>query len=110
MSCDVSEEEAVEAMLKDVRHIAGNIKGIIHCAGVIRDGTIEGGKAAAGSTAVWQSKALSAWWLHKHSLEDNLNMFVTYSSISAAIGNHGQTAYAAANRFLDALIHIRVHA
>ena len=35
---------------------------------------------------------------------------MTYSSISAAIGNHGQTAYAAANRFLDALIHIRVRA
>jgi acyl carrier protein len=77
---------------------------VIHAAGVLRDALIRGGGAAAGCGEVWNAKALSAWWLHKHTAEDKLKYFVTYSSLTAAVGNIGQAAYGAANRYLDALV------
>jgi acyl transferase domain-containing protein/acyl carrier protein/NADP-dependent 3-hydroxy acid dehydrogenase YdfG len=105
--CDVSNEAAVAALLEEVRAECGNTYGVIHCAGAIRDGTIHGDAAAAGSTVVWQSKALSAWWLHKLSGCDTVTSFIMLSSIVSAVGNIGQSAYGAANRFLDELVLMR---
>jgi acyl transferase domain-containing protein/NADPH:quinone reductase-like Zn-dependent oxidoreductase/acyl carrier protein len=104
LQCDVSDETAVMAMLGSVRHLAGAVSGIVHCAGILQDGFLRGGKAAAGCAAVWNAKALSAWWLHKHTASDGLQCFVVYSSVTAAIGSVGQSAYGAANSFLDALV------
>ena len=83
MRCDVSKEDEVVSMLDTVRETMGPIGGIVHAAGVIRDGLIRGGSAAAGSAEVWSSKAASAWLLHKHTLQDNLSTFVTFSSITS---------------------------
>eukprot|EP01034_Spumella_vulgaris_P031056 gene31056-38385_t len=104
LRCDVSDESAVVRMLSEVRATAGGVDGVVHCAGVLRDALIRGGGAAAGCADVWNSKALSAWWLHKHTLQDDLRVFLCYSSITAALGNIGQSAYGAANRFLDSLV------
>ena len=52
-------------------------------------------------------KAAGAWYLHKHSMEDEIRHFVVYSSITAAFGNVGQTNYAASNSYLDALVRVR---
>jgi len=100
MRCDVSEEAAVERMLSEVRLGAGGIEGIVHSAGVLRDALIRGGAAAAECKDVWAAKAHSAWLLHKHSVQDKLKVFLTFSSISTATGNPGQAAYAAANSYL----------
>lgn len=83
------------------------IEGVVHSAGIIRDSLIRGGGAAAGSYDVWSSKARSAWYLHELTKSDNLSLFVCYSSIVGSIGNIGQSAYCAANRFLDGLIEHR---
>jgi NAD(P)-dependent dehydrogenase (short-subunit alcohol dehydrogenase family) len=107
LQCDVSDETAVMAMLQTVRTTADAINGIVHCAGVLRDGLIRGGKAASGSAEVLSSKALSAWYLHKHTLSDQLEVFVCLSSITSALGNAGQSSYGAANRFLDVLVEHR---
>jgi enoyl-[acyl-carrier-protein] reductase (NADH)/acyl carrier protein len=103
VKCDVSDEAAVVNMLQSVRQTAGSITGVIHCAGVIRDGLLRGGNAATGCAEVWSAKAMSAWWLHKHRISDDISVRIYLSSVTAAIGNAGQTAYGAANRFLDAL-------
>eukprot|EP01031_Cornospumella_fuschlensis_P038845 gene38845-47242_t len=109
LSYDVSREEEVQGMLWEVRgrSAGGRIDGIIHAAGVLRDALIRGGGAAAGCEEVWNAKALSAWWLHKHTQEDELQFFVCYSSLAAAFGNVGQSAYGAANRYLDVLMEER---
>ena len=107
MRCDVSDEASVEQLLERIRSIEGwngGLEGIIHCAGLIRDGLIRGGQAALGAESVWKSKAYSAYLLDKHTRTDNLKMFVCYSSLSATIGNVGQSSYAAANAFLDFLM------
>jgi acyl carrier protein/NADP-dependent 3-hydroxy acid dehydrogenase YdfG len=105
--CDVSEESAVADMLKVARETAGHIDGVVHCAGVIKDGVIRGGAAARGCDDVWSTKAASAWWLHKHTAADQLRLFLLYSSITSAVGNLGQSVYGAANRYLDELAESR---
>ena len=57
---------------------------------------------------MWNSKARSARLLHESTASDDLKLFLTYSSISAAYGNVGQAAYGAANAYLDALMEERV--
>jgi len=106
MCCDVSDEAQVLQLLSDVRVKCGGISGIVHAAGVLRDGLLRGGGAEAGCEAVWSAKALSGWWLHEHSLCDELSLFVCYSSITSSLGNPGQSVYGGSNSFLD---HLMVH-
>jgi acyl transferase domain-containing protein/NAD(P)-dependent dehydrogenase (short-subunit alcohol dehydrogenase family)/acyl carrier protein len=105
--CDVSDESQVIRLLDSIRTTAGGIAGIVHTAGVLSDGLIRGGAAAAGCSAVWNAKALSAWLLHKHTVGDKLDIFLTFSSVSAAVGTAGQSVYASANGFLDGLAAVR---
>ena len=107
LRCDVSDEVALNEMLSEVRR-AGPIEGIVHSAGVLRDALIRDGGAESGSAEVWNSKARSARLLHESTASDDLKLFLTYSSISAAYGNVGQAAYGAANAYLDALMEERV--
>lgn len=109
--CDVSDEAQVVQMLHRARAMSPQqrIAGIIHAAGVLRDGLIRTGNAGSGSAAVWSAKATAAYWLHKHTIRsessrssgDALNFFVTFSSLAAGLGSTGQSAYSAANRFLE---------
>ena len=69
---------------------------------------IRRGTANSGTKEVWESKALSAFYLHKYTQIDSLRVFMCYSSIAAAIGNVGQSAYSAANGFLDGLMRYRL--
>ena len=57
--------------------------------------------------AVVQPKYQGAWNMHKAFLNQKLDFFIMLSSVSAAIGNRGQAAYAAANSFLDEFAHYR---
>ena len=116
--CDVSDEASLVTCLDAIRDLAetsdstttsvrGSIRGIVHSAGVLRDAMLRGGKAAEGCKAVWSAKAHSAQLLHKHTLQDDLAVFVTFSSITSAIGNPGQTNYTAANAYQEGLIQQR---
>eukprot|EP01030_Chromulinospumella_sphaerica_P011055 gene11055-10857_t len=87
--CDVSRESELSSLLRELRSLEGGISGVVHSAGVLRDALLRDGKAAAGSSEVWQSKAESARLLHRLTSEDKLELFVSYSSIAAALGNIG---------------------
>jgi len=109
--CDLCAEESVSTMLKSLRQIDGwtmGIEGIIHCAGILRDALIRGGNAAQGVRDVWDTKAGGAYILHTLTLNDPIKAFICYSSITAALGNIGQTVYGASNAYLDDLIQYRV--
>jgi acyl transferase domain-containing protein/NAD(P)-dependent dehydrogenase (short-subunit alcohol dehydrogenase family)/acyl carrier protein len=107
MRCDVSDESQLSSLLDTVRCTCGSISGVVHAAGVIRDGLLRSGAASAGSAAVWTSKARSAWLLHTLTESDNLQLFIAFSSITAAVGAPGQSVYGAANAFLDDLMTAR---
>jgi NADP-dependent 3-hydroxy acid dehydrogenase YdfG len=108
LQCDVSDEDQVERMLSQAREL-GPLGGIIQAAGVLSDGLIVTGKAAQGASVVWDAKAKSANLLHKHTSEDlRVRLFLTYSSVTAAVGTAGQAAYAGANRYLEWLVQERI--
>jgi len=71
---------------------------------LLRDALIRGGGAANGCREVWDAKSKSAYILHKLTLTDPIRVFICFSSIVAVLGNVGQSAYGAANSFLDELM------
>ena len=106
--CDVSNETQVSELLERTRRLHGSIHGIIHAAGDLADAMIFNQNAET-LRRVWGPKASGAWYLHKHSLADNdLQLFLCFSSVASLFGIAGQSSYSAANSFLDFLVRYRV--
>ena len=101
-AADISDPAALSSVLSTVRSHMAALKGVIHSAAVIEDASILN-IGADQLERVFRPKLLGAWNLHQATLQDELEMFVLYSSSSAVVGNPGQGAYVAANLYLDAL-------
>ena len=101
--CDVADPEAVRAVMEEVAKRYGEIRGIIHGAGVLRDGFLSE-MTADDFSLVTDIKFLGAWNLFRAAEKAGLKFFVGLSSVAAIQGNPGQTNYAAANRMMSALI------
>eukprot|EP00928_Gymnodinium_smaydae_P034794 TRINITY_DN24583_c1_g1_i1.p1 TRINITY_DN24583_c1_g1~~TRINITY_DN24583_c1_g1_i1.p1 ORF type:complete len:594 (-),score=118.60 TRINITY_DN24583_c1_g1_i1:161-1942(-) len=104
--CDVSQREAVDAF---VQENTPHLSGIIHSAGILRDGMLVN-QTWEKFEEVMDAKARAALYLHE-ALERHenpaLRFFWLFSSTSV-YGNMGQTNYAAANAVLDALARHRL--
>jgi malonyl CoA-acyl carrier protein transacylase len=102
-SCDVTDPAAVRAVIGKVASLYGRIDGIIHGAGIIRDGFLSQMTQDDFST-VTDVKFLGAWNLFSAAEGAGLRFFVGLSSGAAIQGNPGQGNYAAANRMMSALL------
>src|SRR5262249_9562999 len=104
-ACDVSERGALSELVAgiDAEHplTAG-----IHMAGV-RDGGVFDAMGPERIDNVFAPKVDAAWHLHELTQDKELAAFVLFSSASGVVGAAGQANYAAANTFLDALVHHR---
>ncbi len=103
---DVCEEEQLREVLDQVRSRLGPLRGVIHAAGVLDDGTIVQ-LDWSRYRAVMKPKIDGAWNLHKATLHDQLAAFILLSSAASVLGSSGQSHYASGNAFLDALAHYR---
>jgi hypothetical protein len=101
-TCDVTDPEAVRAILGEVASRYGRIDGIIHGAGVLRDGLLSQ-MTPDDFSMVTDVKFLGAWNLFSAAEGAGLRFFVGLSSAAAIQGNPGQANYAAANRMMSAL-------
>jgi acyl transferase domain-containing protein/acyl carrier protein len=81
-------------------------RGIIHLAGRTADAAFAN-LTVSDLQQTFAAKVDGAWNLHKTTLKTELDYFVCFSSIASAIGTAGQSAYAAANGFLDGLCQYR---
>ncbi|MDX7998711.1 SDR family NAD(P)-dependent oxidoreductase [Xenorhabdus sp. Reich] len=99
MQCDVSNREALEKTLMQIRQRFGALHGVIHCAGVIHDALIIN-KTGEEIERVIATKASAACLIDDVTQYEPLAFFVMFSSL-ASLGNIGQIDYAAANAFLD---------
>jgi acyl carrier protein len=103
---DVADAARVDAVLADIRATMGPLRGVIHAAGVLDDGTLRN-LDWSRFESVARPKVAGAWNLHRATLGDPLDFFVLYSSAASLLGSSGQANYVAANAFLDALAHHR---
>nr|WP_308297042.1 SDR family NAD(P)-dependent oxidoreductase [Streptomyces sp. UNOB3_S3] len=100
-ACDVADRDALTGLLANVPDGAP-LTGVVHAAGVLDDGVIDG-LTPERFAAVHRAKAAAALALHDLTRDLGLTVFALFSSASATVGNPGQANYAAANALLDAL-------
>nr|VFK08633.1 MAG: amino acid adenylation domain-containing protein [Candidatus Kentron sp. LPFa]VFK24870.1 MAG: amino acid adenylation domain-containing protein [Candidatus Kentron sp. LPFa] len=84
------------------------LKGIIHAAGAIAP-VPSTPPAWSRFASILAAKVAGAWNLHRLSRDQDLDLFVLFSSASSLLGLSGHGDYAAANAFLDALARWRSH-
>jgi acyl transferase domain-containing protein/NADPH:quinone reductase-like Zn-dependent oxidoreductase/acyl carrier protein len=100
---DVTDEDAVHALIGRLTRQHGRVAGIIHAAMVLDDGLISG-LAPARVRAVLAPKTAGAENLDRATRGAGLDYFVAFSSVAAMLGNPGQGAYVAANGYLHGLM------
>jgi acyl transferase domain-containing protein/acyl-CoA synthetase (AMP-forming)/AMP-acid ligase II/pimeloyl-ACP methyl ester carboxylesterase len=92
--------------LKSNNNINIPLKGIIHAAGVLDDGILQG-QTWARFNQVIAPKVTGAWNLHQVTEDLSLDFFVLFSSVASLIGSPGQSNYTVANTGLDAIARYR---
>ncbi|MER7013152.1 SDR family NAD(P)-dependent oxidoreductase [Saccharopolyspora sp. NPDC000359] len=97
---DVSQRSEVRDLVAAARRRFGAVHGVIHAAGVLRDGLLVG-KSAADADAVLAPKAAGCLNLDEALRDEPLDFFVLCSSTAGTWGNIGQADYACANALLD---------
>ncbi|RUL78905.1 non-ribosomal peptide synthetase [Dyella choica] len=103
---DVGDAAAVALLLRNIRDEFGGLNGIVHAAGVLRDGFIIK-KTAQELREVLRAKVAGLVNLDLASREMALDSFICFASTSGALGNVGQADYAAANAFMDGYMQYR---
>ncbi|MCX4791424.1 amino acid adenylation domain-containing protein [Streptomyces sp. NBC_01221] len=105
VACDAADRDDVAAVLA----LFGEkrpLRGVVHAAGVLDDGLLTD-LTPERLDSVLRPKVDGLWHLHELTLGMELDFFVMFSSISSVMGTPGQSNYAAANAFMDALAHLR---
>ncbi|WP_245291670.1 type I polyketide synthase [Methylosinus sp. R-45379] len=99
---DVSSEADVARILERIGETMPPLAGVIHTAGEI-DATRLTALEQKHIEKVFAGKVWGAYRLTRALEGASLDFFISFSSIASVWGSFGQTAYAAANGFLDSL-------
>jgi len=105
-SADIADDAQVSAVLKIIGSDMPPLRGLFHLA-VVTDGAMLDELDEERLHRVMRPKAAAGWTLHQHLEHTDLDFFVLFSSIAAAIGQPGLGSYAAANAYVDALARYR---
>ncbi|WP_447803265.1 type I polyketide synthase [Pseudomonas serbica] len=105
---DVCVFEDVAALMRSVQRSGRPLKGIHHLAGVVEDSMLTRLDPQA-LRRVLDPKVAGTWHLHQATEGMSLDWFIGFSSLSASIGMAGQSAYVAANAFMEGVMRRRRH-
>ncbi|MEZ3181298.1 SDR family NAD(P)-dependent oxidoreductase [Streptomyces pimonensis] len=101
LTADVTDQEALDAAVREVRERFGRLTGVVHAAGVLEDALIVN-KGRQAAERVLAPKLLGTAALDSVTRGDRLEYLLLYSSLAAAAGSAGGADYSAANRALGA--------
>jgi acyl transferase domain-containing protein/NADPH:quinone reductase-like Zn-dependent oxidoreductase/acyl carrier protein len=102
IASDVANPHDVARLLATAQAELPPLAGIVHAAGEIGTTPLQT-LDDAEVDRVFAGKVWGAWHLSEATADMNLDFFLSTSSISGVWGSFGQTAYSAANAFLDGL-------
>ncbi|MER6091338.1 SDR family NAD(P)-dependent oxidoreductase [Streptomyces bluensis] len=105
-TADVAAPGELRAVVERIRGEHGELHGVVHAAGTLKDGLIRS-TTAEDITAVMRPKADGVRELVAAVAGTDLDFAVLFASVSGAFGNLGQGGYAAANAYLDAFAQAR---
>ncbi|MBU6398819.1 MAG: SDR family NAD(P)-dependent oxidoreductase [Verrucomicrobia bacterium] len=100
IEADISKAGEAERLVESTVRRHGGIHGIIHAAGILRDGLARE-KSRSDFEAVLAPKVAGTWHLVQAARRLKLDAQVFFSSMAGEFGNIGQSDYAAANAFMD---------
>ncbi|WP_257232226.1 type I polyketide synthase [Streptomyces sp. Rer75] len=104
-SCDAADREALACVLAEVP-AEHPLTAVVHAAGVLDDGIVTS-ITPDQAERVLRPKVDAALHLHELTRDLDLSAFILFSGAAGTFGTAGQSVYAAANVFLDALAHHR---
>lgn len=99
-SVDLTRKKDVNSLIVNIKKEYGNIKGIIHCAGIAHDSLVLN-KDSKIANEVISAKIDSINNIDEALKDEDLDFFITTSSLASIIGNAGQCDYAFANCYLN---------
>lgn len=97
---DIRDAEALRLAFAEIENPARPLRGIVHSAAVLSDGAALTLRREQLREVV-DPKVLGVMNLEQMTRSADLDFFVLFSSVAAVLGNPGQSAYCAANSFLD---------
>ncbi|MEA2840326.1 MAG: phthiocerol/phenolphthiocerol synthesis type-I polyketide synthase [Methylobacteriaceae bacterium] len=100
-SCDVADEKALRGLMRDIADMP-RLGGIIHAAMVLDDFVLAN-FSRERLERVLEPKVLGASNLDRLTRDHPLDFFILYSSATTLVGNPGQSAYVAANGYMEGL-------
>jgi acyl transferase domain-containing protein/acyl carrier protein len=105
-SADVSDAEAVRAVVAETRRRFGTLHGIVHAAGILRGAGIDPIRSLDVDSCrqLFAPKVSGLYALEDATSDLALDFCLVTSSLSSILGGLGYGAYAAANQFLDAYV------
>ena len=101
-ACDVADERAVAAVLKDIRAGMPPLRGIVHAAMVLDDALLSD-LTRERIERVMAPKLGGGDILDRLTREDAIDLFLFFSSATTFLGAPGQASYVAANAALEGL-------
>ncbi|MEU5100172.1 beta-ketoacyl synthase N-terminal-like domain-containing protein [Streptomyces sp. NPDC020996] len=103
---DVCDETALRS-LTDQLGLAGRpLRGVVHAAGLSEPQFLRESDPETYDRCL-RPKADGTWALHNATVDQDLDLFVSFSSIASVWGSQHLAGYAAANAFLDSFAHHR---
>ncbi|WP_448265689.1 SDR family NAD(P)-dependent oxidoreductase [Nostoc sp. DSM 114159] len=106
IGADITSAADIEQMFSRFGADLPPLRGVIHAAGVLDDGLLSNQNWQRYQN-VMRPKVEGTLLLDRYTRNLSLDFFVAFSSAAAILGSPGQSSYAAANAFMDALMQQR---